>query len=268
MTGSPPPPQVKEELGIREASVFHGSVWLFSGLLFALIVGIAIPIITGHVPWSWEKVMARALPRVATGLKCRGSPDSLAALNHLIKRIYPIYADDSDFPVHVIAIHAKEINAFAYLGGQIYINEGLISQAGSPEELAAVLAHEMEHVKRRHVLRGLMSSVIIDYGWRIAFSGGQLPGLIKAAAKMSYSRDQEAQADRGALERLRDAHVSLKGFEEFFRKHAREGASLPSFLSDHPSDQSRLKLIEAFKVRDAKPVISAKEWAVLKTICH
>src|SRR5262245_880878 len=50
-------------------------------------------------------------------------------------------------------IQDETLNAFTIGGGYVYLNSGVIAQAGDVSELAGVLAHEIAHVRERHVTR-------------------------------------------------------------------------------------------------------------------
>ena len=50
------------------------------------------------------------------------------------------------------------INAFAVPSGIIFVNSGLLKKADPANELAAVLAHEVQHVERRHALKNMLNS--------------------------------------------------------------------------------------------------------------
>lgn len=53
----------------------------------------------------------------------------------------------------VYLIQNSEPNAFSYPHGSIYVNTGLLSRITSEDQLAALIAHEMHHIDRRHSLR-------------------------------------------------------------------------------------------------------------------
>ena len=48
-------------------------------------------------------------------------------------------------PVRVVLLDWRLVNAFAVPGGQIILTRGLVQTAGSPDEVAGVLAHELGH---------------------------------------------------------------------------------------------------------------------------
>jgi predicted Zn-dependent protease len=68
----------------------------------------------------------------------------------------------SDYQYNFVVFDSKMINAFTVPGGNILISSGLILFCDSPEELAAVMAHEMGHVEERHVVSRLIKELGID----------------------------------------------------------------------------------------------------------
>jgi len=137
-----------------------------------------------------------------------------------------------------------EINAFAAPGGVVVVNSGLIRAAGSAEELAGVLAHEVAHAELRHTLRGMIKSL----GLRtlVALAVGDISGSVFADAATSltelrFSRDAEREADAEGLRRLVTARINPAGMIRFYEKLAAEQRlSPPPLLSTHPATGERL----------------------------
>jgi beta-barrel assembly-enhancing protease len=53
----------------------------------------------------------------------------------------------------------KGVKALALPGGVMLISQGLLNEAKSPEELAGVIAHEIQHVLLRHSTRGIIRNL-------------------------------------------------------------------------------------------------------------
>ncbi len=165
--------------------------------------------------------------------------------------------NDTNFRFTFYIVEDAELNAFALPGGHVVIHSGLISNAGSYEELAGVLAHELSHVTQRHHARGLINDVgmmallggIIgdgsDFYSSILYGGAQLT-LLK------YSRDMETESDTKGWEYLLKAGINPKGMISFFEKlekeHekviAKEAEGVMSFMSTHPETKERIKSLE------------------------
>ena len=111
------------------------------------------------------------------------------------------------------------VNAFALPGGHMILMTGLMREARSPEEVAGVLAHEVQHVLQRHVVKRTVRAL----GWRVWFSlffGGS--GLEEVAfgagnlMEMTYGRAQESEADRKGAELLAKAGLPIGPLGDFF----------------------------------------------------
>lgn len=142
------------------------------------------------------------------------------------------------------------INAFAMPGGIIVVHTGLIAATRRPEELAGVLAHEVQHVEQRHSLQAMVKDLGLRGLWMM-LTGDIGGGLVGQAAleltSLSFSRDAEAQADAVGFERLIDAGIDPRGMADFFEvMGAQEGsATPPPFLSTHPASSAREETMRA-----------------------
>lgn len=242
-----------------------GLLWLAATVLLAFTAAYGLPRLARATPWPVEKLAGRVLD--GSRPECGAQrPASEAALRKLVARLYPLDAEDRSFPLSVEVVRSRQVNAFATLGGRVYVNDALLKQARSPEEVAGVLAHEIEHVKRRHVIEGVMSR-LLTFGALSHVLGGW-NGLARTLLNLSYSRTQEREADEGGLERLRRAQVSTGGFASFFQRLSAEGGSVPALLSDHPGNAERQKLAERFAGGPSRPILTGAEWDSLKAICR
>jgi predicted Zn-dependent protease len=141
------------------------------------------------------------------------------------------------------------VNAFAMPGGYIVVHTGLIAKANSAEEVAGVLAHEIEHVEQRHSLRGLIQAAGLSaIGVLITgdLSGGSAAWLTHLIG-LEFSREHETASDTAGVKRLIAAQIDPRGMASFFELLAKEQAALPdalSMLSTHPASSERVKSLE------------------------
>jgi predicted Zn-dependent protease len=157
-----------------------------------------------------------------------------------------------DFTFHVIK--NDQVNAFATLGGHIFIHSELIQVTENAEELSAVLAHEMGHVEERHVVDGMVTQV----GVTLLFSvlTGSDPALISELLEMTisnvFSRSQEKEADQYGLKLLERVHISPLYMAHAFRKLKSQsnGSYSPEILSTHPNINSRIRDAMAYKLAE------------------
>ena len=127
--------------------------------------------------------------------------------------------------------------------------------------------------KARHLFALALSLAIdevpLDAELAIASCGNAaLAAALGKLDYLSYSRDQEAEADRMSVRYLADSPYACDGVGSFFAKLQREGdgVNIPELLSDHPGDESRIRDIAAEAERlqcDTTPSGSA-EWTAFQ----
>ena len=244
-----------------------GILWLGGALLITVLIVLGLPFFAKHVPWSVEKKMAQYLGQLPDTQACNEGKGH-EQLQKIITRLYPVKPDDQGIPISVDIIPGKTVNAFASLGGKIYVYHGLLEQAESPEELAGILAHEMEHVRHRHIIQGVFVRLITVEVLGMVFGGDGTvdPRLLSMLLNMRFSREQEYEADDDGLKRLRLAHIDIAGFQHFFEREENQ-SSIPAMLTDHPSSDNRTALIKQYVGGVVTPIMTAAEWKELKGIC-
>ncbi len=137
-----------------------------------------------------------------------------------------------------------QVNAFALPGGQVVVHTGLLRAAESAEELAGVLAHEVQHVERRHTLKKLVHELGWRAVWAVALgdlSGGVWAGMAQRLGSLKYDRDLEREADLGGLAALRQAGIAPHGLVGFFARQAKAEGPRIALLSTHPAGEERLR---------------------------
>jgi len=157
---------------------------------------------------------------------------------------------EMSFQVHLLDDPAP--NAFATLGGHIFVTQGLLAAVSSENALAMVLAHEMAHVKFRHPIqamsRGALLQLIITMvggGQGVALNG--VLGQTGLLTLLSFNRDMERESDAAAMAGLTQHYGHLVGAEEFFSEVlARHGdAGWRAAFETHPATQERVDAITA-----------------------
>jgi Zn-dependent protease with chaperone function len=181
----------------------------------------------------------------------------------------------SDHPISAINVLNLEMpNAFAFPGGYVVLTRGLIESAEDPDEVAGVLAHEIAHVDERHVMTGIVRGALLSALW--AASVGDFSGLMVIdpttafeIVTLQFSREDEAEADRGAVEMLTRAGIRRDGFVVFFERLRDSEGDLPEWLSTHPASESRAEFAasELETEVDTRPSMSDEAWETLLAIC-
>lgn len=138
-----------------------------------------------------------------------------------------------------------DINAFAAPGGVVVVFSGLLRSAGSAEEIAGVLAHEVAHAELRHSLRGMVKSLGLRALVSLLIgdvSGSAFADVATRLTELRFSREAEREADDEGLRRLIAARIDPNGMLRFYGKLAAEQRlSPPPILSTHPATGERLE---------------------------
>ncbi|MFH1808168.1 MAG: M48 family metallopeptidase [Pseudomonadota bacterium] len=140
----------------------------------------------------------------------------------------------------------KTVNAFAMPGGFVYVYTGLLKKASDEAELMSVLSHEVSHVTERHVAERLIAANGIQVVTELALGAkpdllGQLvAGIVSNGFLLTYSRDQEREADSKGLATEVKAGYDPNGFVSFFKKLDDGTPALLAILSSHPATQERI----------------------------
>ena len=164
------------------------------------------------------------------------------------------------FPATLTIIDSPTIDAFATMGGYVYITTGLIGMCDKEEELAGVVAHEFAHVKKRHIAKRMEKQKYLNIAslstMLLAMLAGSGPagGAILAAGmggtqamSLKYSREDEEEADReGSVIADRAGYGGL-GSAGFLKKLRTSGGDklLPQYLLTHPYHEERIVALES-----------------------
>jgi len=243
------------------------------GALVALFFGLSYlaPAIAGVVPDSWDRVLGRAAKaqvRAVFATKNDSQPfcdaeAGRAVLDDLTKQLTA--GTGLEGRVEVLVLRSPVVNAVAIPGNQIILLDKLIQEAETTEEVAGVLSHELGHLALRHPTAGLIKhfglAMVADY----LFGGGLVTTIVATMVEVSYSRDDEQEADQFGLERLDAAGISRAGLAAFFERLGKQG--LPEFLSTHPSNSKRVDAISGPQIQVLTKPLAKSDLVALKAIC-
>ena len=170
---------------------------------------------------------------------------------------------------------SKIPNAIALPGGKIYLFDGLLQKAESPDEVAGILAHELGHVHHRHVMRTLIhnggTSFLIGLLLGDVTGGSAVIFATRQLLQASHSREAEQEADDFAITMMRKLGRSPVPMAELlFRITGAEGKQLGGFtiLNSHPLTEDRLAAAKKNDAPEHRAGDSfASEWRALKAIC-
>jgi Zn-dependent protease with chaperone function len=197
-----------------------------------------------------------------------GEKPGRAALDAMVDRL----SAAAGFPVSVVVVRRPDANALALPGGRIYVFEGLIARADTPDELAGVIAHEIGHVAHRDGTRSVMRAAGLSFVFGLAlgdFVGGSTTVVAARTLLQSvYSREAESAADAYSVALIRQAGANARAFASILERLSGGIEPGMKILMDHPETRIRVAAIKrAAGTSAGSALLGAADWTALKRIC-
>lgn len=251
----------------------------------ALIVFVLVPALADRlaplVPYEQELRLGEAVVEQIDRVMAGGAgfcedPAGRAALRRLSDRLMP--HAELPMPARLQVLNSPNLNAFAAPGGQVVILSGLLENAASVDEVAAVLAHELGHVAARDPLRGALraagSAGILGLVIGDVLGGTIVVAVGDAMINAAYTREAEEAADAYAHALLARAGLPSRPMAMFFRRLANRVGAAPGLLDhlrSHPDFESRIDAALAADTvgdRAFQPALTDADWVALQQICE
>jgi Zn-dependent protease with chaperone function len=243
-----------------------------------------------EIPIEWEVTLGQSILKT---LPLEQKPDQkvLAVLQDTVDLLERSVDGNQPYDLRIYIWMEKEANALALPGGAILVSKGLLNQAESPEELAGVIAHEIQHVLLRHSTRGILRN--LGQSMLLALFVGDVNAIMANVVNLAgtletlgLSREMEAEADQKGMELILAANIDPHGMVRFIEKLTQERPSQEeairektaigekdieffSYFSTHPSSQNRLsnlkKQIKPHENRTWMPLLPNLNWNEIKT---
>jgi Zn-dependent protease with chaperone function len=251
-----------EDLLERDDHPLRELAWLLAAsaaalALLVLVTGLTARWLAPRLPFEYEVALAERVlddrPPAGTSAQAVAARERRAALQALADRVAAVMALPPGMRVVVSDDPSDGVNAYATLGGRIRVFHGLLRRLDSEEALAALFAHEIAHVKHRHVAANvghgvavaLLLSVVTPEGGAQAAQGA-LGGAAQLAL-LSYSRDAERQADAEALAASLALYGHAGGLATLFKAlpQGEDASTGRAWLHSHPDTVDRLAALRA-----------------------
>lgn len=273
-----PVAEVRRRLGRRERRLVIGLTAAGVSLSLAIFVGVPLAArpLARVTPLEWEAKMGENLSaQIQLAFKpCQGDAAGREQLEALANRL--ARRADMPFPIRVVPVEAPMANAFALPGGAVLVTDDLIDEARHPDEIAGVLAHEIAHIEKRHVMESVWRSLGLGLVLDAVVGGGSGAGqqavlLTGNLTQQRFSRELEDEADRRAFELLAGEGISTAGMADFFERMADrktpEGVrNAAEWFSTHP-ESGRRALAARARARPGEPALGEGEWQAVRRAC-
>lgn len=189
-------------------------------------------------------------------------PEANALVREVGRRIAAVVDLPEETPWEFVVFEDDTPNAFALPGGKVGVFTGLLDVTANPEQLAAVVGHEVAHVVARHGSERMSQGLLVQLGGQVLEAAMQSqPGTTQTLAMaaygvgsqvgvlLPYSRKHELEADHLGMIYMAQAGYDPREAVEFWKRFAEAGKGgdkPPEFLSTHPLDETRIRELEAY----------------------
>ncbi len=206
------------------------------------------------VPISLEEQIGQAVAESMAPASQRCTDPAQAQALERLAAALAAGAPESGYKFQMVVADDPMVNAFAAPGGHLVIFRGLLQKAKGPEELAGVLAHEMQHVLQRHTTKAIFRDLTLYalLAVIVGDTGGLLLNAAATAGALRFQRADEESADRAGMKMIQQARIDAQGMIRMFSAMEAESERTPGvirYLSTHPEMPAR---VEALKVMAAQ----------------
>ncbi len=260
------------ENGIKGVAI--GSV-IFIGV-FLLFYKIILPNLAlaaaSTVPISYEEKIGKTFKN---SLISEREIDSVKT--KALTRFFKSLDFESPYNLDFTVVKSPIQNAFATPGGNIVIFSKIIEEMECPEELAALIGHELTHVNERHSTKAIFRSLANYLALSVILNdiNGITAVILDNANtinELSFSRELEEEADKKALEYLYQSNINPNGMVSLMEQldALSNGTDIPEFLSTHPITENRISFSKNYIMErgSSKNYVTPNwhdSWKILKT---
>ncbi len=237
---------------MRRRAFLWAGLAMVGGLFLALWLGSdrVAEFAVARIPVSWEESIGEASYRqFIMGHTVVEAGPAVEAIDVIAARLTGAL-QPSPYRFQISVVNSGVVNAFALPGGRVVVFTGLLRKADSAEEVAGVLAHEVNHVLKRHAMVRVAKRLgLVGVVTMLTGNEQGLAGLIKdlgiELATLKFGREQETEADEEGLRLLHRARVAPEGMVSFFERLAEQDAPQLEILSSHPMSEGRAERLRA-----------------------
>lgn len=259
---------MKKSFITKKIAFFFSVLWLSSALAFDLgqeLRNAAKELQKPDaIPGGYSETEEIAIGRQIAGNLLGAAPlvqdKKLQKYVNNVGRWVATMSERPDLAWHFGVIESGDINAFAAPGGYIFVTRGLYKLLNNESELAGVLAHEIGHVIKKHHLKILQESKMVDLGSKLLarqIGGndkiGKLIGNGAEIVSRSLDKNAEFEADRIGVVLAARAGYDAYGLPAVLQEighTASDNSSVAMLFKTHPHPDARLaKLGDAMDSR-------------------
>jgi predicted Zn-dependent protease len=237
---------------------------ILTGLLILVICGVVLiwyaDRILVHIPFKWEKNFVQPYEELILKywIKEEQGVETERYLQSLANALTRTMQMTEEVVIRVHYVDSDTVNAFATLGGNIFVFRGLMEVLPDENSLAMVMAHEIAHIKHRDPIVSISRGALLHVAY--SFLSGNSGDIFYNGSEMGmmfFSREQETQADREAVAALYRRYGHVAGATSFFEvmlaQKGTDEEQLPEWFSSHPKLNQRVAAINEYILQQGWP---------------
>lgn len=169
------------------------------------------------------------------------NPEQVNYVNEIGQKLAKLMGRDQ-FNYEFFIVEDSTPGAFAFPGGKVFVNTGMLELMHSEAELAGVLSHELAHTVLSHGFQKMATGAILENFNQIL----PIKDVVNTLGKSEYSRDLEKQADILGTRVLATSGYAADGLHSVtgILKQLEGNNSSPAWLSSHPAPAERVQYLE------------------------
>lgn len=246
-------PKIPEHINTsKEHPLKEFSTLLIGAIVLVLVVSLVLSVggswLAGKIPYSAEKKVAN-LYDVSTHNDNKNNQKLASYLQRLADKISKAQNLPEEMKITIHYMDNNTMNAFATLGGNVFMFRGLLKHLPNENTLVTLLSHEIAHIKYRHPIKSFGGGIAVAIAMTTISSStdSSILGDTGLLSTLHFSREMESQSDQEAMQTLHALYGHLNGGAELFRifhkaRATMEDANEPAeFFSTHPLDEKRIQ---------------------------
>jgi len=247
---------ISQESPLKELAILALGL-LGIALAVYFVLGLLIDYSVRHLSAEQEQTLSLS---IGSEWIARDLPKRTAPLQALADRLQKECAR-LPYKIKIVVVENEAVNAVALPGGVILVFTGLLDKMRSENELAFVLAHELGHFNNRDHLKGMGRALVLLVGSVFVLGPDNVVGNLALGslnlAETGFSRGQESEADKFALETLQCSYGHVGGATDFFAAMNKEDSGLKlfsHFFASHPDSRKRIEDLHRQAAQAGYPV--------------
>lgn len=246
-------PKLPENNVSKENPLKEFSTLLIGALVLVVVISITLSLagswLAGFIPYSAE-IKVASLYDVSKHSDSERHKKITAYLQELADKISKAQNLPEEMKIKVHYMDSPTMNAFATLGGNVFMFRGLLEKLPNENTLVTLLGHEIAHVKYRHPIKSFGGGIAVAIAMTTIGSStdSSLLGDAGLLSTLQFTRKMETQSDLEAMHNLHTIYGHLNGGAELFEifRKARgiqtdsSSKLVGDFFSTHPQDEKRI----------------------------